>query len=100
MKTQEIKIVSEIEGVKLSSEAIAKIFYLQHCFSKEYKDIPLNFHNEGADNDILLINDSIHFLIDLAKEDERRNSEIMYVLWTLNDYKNLLDALKSPEQNL
>jgi hypothetical protein len=100
METQDIKKVIEIEGVKLSPEAIAKIFYLQHCFHKEHKNIPLNFHNESVDFEILQINDSIHALIDIAKEDEKRNSEIMYVLWTLNDYKNLLDALKSPEQNI
>lgn len=97
METQESKKVIEIEGVKLSAEAIAKLFYLQHCFHKESTGIELNFNNESANSHIEFINDSIHFLIDLSKEDEKRNEDILGVLWVLNDYKNLLDALKSPE---
>jgi hypothetical protein len=99
METLKNKNVIEIEGVKLSAKAIAKIFYLQHCFHKDSKGYELNFKNESVDSHIEFINESVHFLIDLSKEDEKRNKDTMYVLWCLNDYKNLLELLKSPEED-
>jgi hypothetical protein len=99
METQDKKNVIEIEGVKLSAKTIAKIFYLQHCFHKESKGIELNFNNESANSDIHFINESIHFLLDISKQDLKLEQDFLNVLWCLNDYKKLLDALKSPEEN-
>ncbi len=100
MKTQEIKKVIEIEGVKLSEDAIRQLFFLQHCFHKENTGCEPNFNNETIKSDIEFINDSVHFMIDLAKDDPKTEKDILNVLWCLNDYKRLLDVLKSPEQNI
>jgi hypothetical protein len=93
METQDSKKVIEIEGVKLSAEAIKEIFRLQHYFI----EAETNFKNELADIHVGFINESIHVLIDLSKQDEKRNEDIMGILWVLNDCKNLINALKAPE---
>lgn len=98
---EESKKVIEIEGVKLTEEALNEIFYLQNevhrsYFEKGYND-KKRFNNEGADTEVNFLNECIHYLIDLGKTDENMHSNLMQVLRSLNNYKILLDKLKSPE---
>jgi len=101
METKESKKVIEIEGVKLTEEALNEIFYLQNETRREYFEKGYNdkkrFNNEGANTEIQFLNDSIHYLIDLGKTDENMHPNLMQVFRCLNNYKILLDKLKSPE---
>lgn len=101
METKESKKVIEIEDVKLTEEALNEIFYLQNdvhrsYFKEGYSDVK-RFNNEGANSEIEFVNESVHFLIDLGKTEDKLHPEIMQVLQILNSFKNLLDKLKSPE---